>query len=78
LSLVHFEVNFFYIYPIAKHYSKNPTMVHVKMVTESLAKRFKCNIESDYTLEQDAILTCSDEDFIILMLVCPEIVKQSW
>lgn len=63
---------------MAKHYSKDPTMIHVKMVTESLAERFNCKIESDYVITQDAILTCSEEDFIILMLVCPEIVKQSW
>lgn len=77
MSLVHFEINFYYIYPIAKQRAKDPTMEHIKIVTQSLADRFNCKIESDYVIDRDAILTCSEEDFIILMLTCPNAVKQS-
>jgi hypothetical protein len=78
MSLVHFEINFYYVFPIAQQRTKDPNMEHVKIVTQSIADRFNCKIESDYIIDQDAILTCSEEDFIILMLTCPGAVKQSW
>jgi hypothetical protein len=77
MSLVHFEINFYYVFPIAQQQYKDPTMEHVKIVTQSIADRFNCKIASDYVIDHDAILTCSEEDFIILMLTCPNAVKPS-